>query len=579
MTNNTEENIILKNKDDKNTSDKVVISRSSNKNKSKKNALNNNNYISSTNKIIIENNKEKEELLILLKEAELILKAEQEITSRKTIELNKNIDLKNRLISTLSDNNNKLSYEIKSCTNQLEEFKFKEEEKSNLVSLNNNLSTSIKNNKLNNSNILSSDPKQIVLKVKEKEIDEAISAFEILKSEVDNLKNAVNQRGDFETVTKLEGSILFEENKQAELSKNIEFTDKLVMDIKKDLEAISLNNNIEKKKRYNEFRILKDKFKDVKTKLDNNNKLLNTKKDLMIKLKRELHIYEDKNGIRLLVNKLSKEKNSNKHNNIPHTNKGNLLNSQNNNNSSINKLNSSIKYNNINYIKNRSLSREKNKNRFITISKGKNNIKDKFLEDFLNSKNSNNLNIKFNLFENIEDKNEFEKFVSSESLSLYEAKFDSINRQKEVSFKKYFTSTKTLNKLIKDYESRFELAIHNTRSQEQKAKILSHEIDDQKKENKRLNLINIELSRKLELIKNDTDEKENEIKNLVETIMNKKEEYEKEINNLINDCNNLILNKDNDKNNLNNSKTNLDISNYNEKSITDNDDSNNQSNN
>ena len=364
-------------------------------------------------------------------------------------------------------------------------------------------------------------PLEHLLKVKEKELKNALTLLDVLKKDKESLQKNLNEKSDFNKVISLQDKLKEEENKNIQLEIEIKLFQKMNDEHNK---CVTVKSEFEKEKKQmtSEMKFLKDKNKELKNK-----------------------IKEEEQKIGELSTKLAESKSCNTTSNVLITqntnptqsnqNNSNLPNIKNNDPKSknINKINTSQELQNIQKYWSMLESADKilAKDDSALVQKKKLPKTDKEYKDFLSkerhkfSHSLQNKNFKMpesnearpKLFGN-EEKQILSKLLPITEISKLEKKFDMIDSSKAALERKYATELKIMNKKVSDLEERLEMTLLQNKEAEQKNKILSFQINEHKNENKILSRKLVELNNKLKGLNLLINEKEEENKRIIKQL-------------------------------------------------------------
>lgn len=451
----------------------------------------------------------KEDLIIKIKEYEEKLKQEKE-EKKKLIETkNKELENKDKVIFSVGGTNKKLLIE-------LEELKKEVDEKLDKIGL-----KQIKDTEKEIEMKKKQQPLEHLLKVKEKELKNALTLLDVLKKDKESLQKNLNEKSDFNKVISLQDKLKEEENKNIQLEIEIKLFQKMNDEHNK---CVTVKSEFEKDKKQmtSEMKFLKDKNKELKNK-----------------------IKEEEQKIGELSTKLAESKSCNTTSNVLITqntnptqsnqNNSNLPNIKNNDpkNKNINKINTSQELQNIQKYWSMLESADKilAKDDSALVQKKKLPKTDKEYKDFLSkerhkfSHSLQNKNFKMpesnearpKLFGH-EEKQILSKLLPITEISKLEKKFEMIDSSKAALERKYATELKIMNKKVSDLEERLEMTLLQNKEAEQKNKILSFQINEHKNENKILSRKLVELNNKLKGLNLLINEKEEENKRIIKQL-------------------------------------------------------------
>lgn len=514
----------------------------------------------------------KEELLDVIKNLEAQLKLEKDETKRLVDIKQKEFDTKEKIYNSLYTTNNKLVYELDILKKQMEDREKEEIEKERL--------------KKTQQQKKQENPLEVVIRVKEKELEDAVAVLDRLRKENNTLKASLSETSDYHQVVMLENRLTNEENKFQLLSDELKMIEKFADDRKKQVESTKMMRDIENEKFENEVKNLKAQIKKLSKAYMIDDKEYNEKTTEMVSLKRSLLIYEDKHGIRKLgedliqqkakatvsrakykrktiemikrIEEVEKEatlqyekendysssiqknkslsksrsksnrKNRNSVNDNNNINKGN---NTENENKEKNENNDTLKYNNsdIPILENKLLNfnnvyNSKSNNNYLNKNNSSNAYRDRSLEKEKN---------KPRLFETHE-RDELEQFLPQKTVNLFENRYIAICHSKESEIKKFNTNIKILTKKVQDVEEKIELNLFLIKEEEQKAILLGHQIEELQNDNKLATQNVQELIHQMNDLKKAISDKEIENKSLINEMKEMKSQFEKDLEEIIN---------------------------------------------
>lgn len=509
----------------------------------------------------IEKKPTKEELLKQIAEIEEKYKHEKSFTMQIEQELNQELDKKTKKEKNMIDTNKKLSNEVELIKNLLKKRELKEIENERLKKLEN------KDNPIN-----------VVIKVKEAEIAEAVIIVDQLKKKNHELKKALSETSDYNKVLLLQNKIVFEENKSEILNKELKLIDKVVEERKKELNEAKKLEEYQSRKFEDELKKLKSELKkEVKSKILEEKALQNKKID-MCNLKKQILTYEDKHGTRSLELKLANDKKlsslsiskyqmkedlrKNKVKEIEEKGKDieaekeynlrksiskkmsstNMNSNSMDNNNKTNNNNSSIN----NFNTNRSLSKDKKDNNLNNNNDDIPEINNKFDNNNFNNNSlirnspilTNQRSIKdfkdrVKLF-NVSDRHEFEKVLEKKTLDLYENRYSTMCYSKLSDENKYGNKLRVLNNKLIDIKKKIDLNYGLIHQAEMKGPLLLSEINEINNRNlKTTESINLEME-KINENKKLISDKEKENKQLIDNMKDLKSQFERDFELIIN---------------------------------------------
>jgi hypothetical protein len=298
----------------------------------------------------------------------------------------------------------------------------------------------------------------------------------------------------------------------------------------------------------------------------------------MTGLKRSLHLYEDKYGIRKLEEDLIKQKEQAAKSKLKYRQKTEVMLKrieEVERRESLEKeknrdLNNSVDYNRstslkkvtTNDLNNKSLEKTDVKSNNNNLNKDKKDYKsdvplnnNKFsnndLNSSLNAKTSkksivndkqdkiDNLNKdknpsqKLKLFTDTE-RSELENILPSKTIDIYENRFSAICHAKEAEEKRHLTSIKLITKKVKDIEERIEMNFFIIKEAEQKGAISCLQIEELKQENTKLTEKIQVAIHEMNKVKQEISEIEIENKSYINKMQEMKIEFEKDLDAILN---------------------------------------------
>ena len=439
----------------------------------------------------------KEDLIIKIKEFEDKFKLEKE-ERRKVIEAkNKEIESKEKVIFSMAGTNKKLS-------NELEDLRKEVDEKLDKIGI-----KQIKDTERENELKKKQQPLEHVLKVKEKELKNALSLLEVFKKDKENLQKNLNERSDFKQVLILTDKLKEEENKNSALESEVKSFTKLHEEHNK---CENNREEFEKEKRQmiNEMKYLKDKNKEYVRKIKEEEE----KTDKLNRLLVESKIANSSGlGSSININKDILTSNSS----LP----------------TINKVASHVKTSASTDVQ-KYWNLLESADKVGTVTRDDTALKkkawprtDKEYKEFLKKERTKfslslqNKNFRIESMDNRpklfgnEEKQILAKLLPINEISKLEKKFEAIDLAKSALERKCYTETKLLMKKTGDLEERLELAVLQNKETEQKNKIQSYQINEHRNENKILSRKLIEMNNKLKSFSKALQEKEEENKKLI----------------------------------------------------------------
>ena len=485
-------------------------------------------------------NIKKEELISEYKALHLKLEKEKKDTEivfgLKQAELEK----KEKIFTSISNTNNKLIHELGNLNNLILE---KEKE-------------DIEKERNKNKNKKGEDPIEVIIKTKEKELEDSITLLEKIRKENNFYKQSLSDTSDYNQVVILENKLTGEENKFQQLTKELKTIEKFCEERKKALENAKLLKDLEKKKYESEIKGLKGSLKQLTKQKVLEEKEYEKKIDVMHGLKRSILAYEDKNGMRSLEENLIKQKEQQQQIKAKYSKKQETIKKKYEDFEKENRVDTNPYMDDDLSIfqRNKTLSKEKKKSE----SHEKKNIEEKpdnvvpIKNNKISGLNNNNLNFKSSILisssyggENDPLKNipklfdeadyaELEKILPKKTIELYESRYNTIHKSKIVEEKKYKTSMKQLKKKIQDVEERIEMNTILIKEAENKSVILSHQIEEIKEENRKITEKLQSAIHVMNDAKKRISDKEIENKSYLNEIQEMKAEFQKELDVIMN---------------------------------------------
>ena len=468
----------------------------------------------------------KEDLIVKVKEFEDKLKFEKDERKKQIEVKNKEIESKEKVIFTIAGTNKKL-------VNELEDLKKEVDEKLDKIGL-----KQLKETEKEIEMKKKQQPLEHVLKVKEKELKNALNLLEVIKKDKDNLQKNLNEKSDFNKVISLQDKLKEEENKKIQLETEIRSFQKL-KDEHNKCENYKADFEKEKVQMMNEMKFLKEKNKELKNKMkEDEQKQEKSNKQLADTKQTNTNITNN------IVNNATNPNPNNSGKNISDTQtQGNKPTTQNVStlpdiknfdpkSKSLNKVSTSGDLQNIQKYWTLLESADKRPKDDTAIGKKKQAPKnEKEYREFLSkerhkfSMSLQNKNIRvpessesrIKLFGS-EEKQILSKLLPTNEINKLEKKFEMIDTSKAALERKYATDVKTLNKKVVDLEDRLEMILLQNKETEQKNKILSFQINEHKHENKILTRKIIDLNNKLKNVHSALNEKEEENKRIIKKL-------------------------------------------------------------
>jgi hypothetical protein len=405
----------------------------------------------------------KDQLVSKIKELEESVKQSKEDKKRSLDKLNQEIDVKEKIIVQVSSTNKKLMSELdylkKEVDDKLDKIGMKE--------------IRIKEKEIERQK--KDKPLEQVLKVKEKELKNAMKMLEIIKKDKENLEK-VYKESDVSKLFDLEEKLRQELNRNSELKNEIKTWHKVNEEHKKcDVQKEELIS--EKKRLATEIKYLKEKHKE-----------------LMIRIREE----EEKQA---RIND----------GNIKSKTTGNMLPNINQSNPRSIKLLESKRYS----------------DKFDGRTSQKLIKQKKQFSESLQNKNFQMENTEKPVLFSKEQREILLNTLGQDEVNKLEKKFDSLERTKFNLEKKNKADNKQLTKKIEDLEERLEFTQLQYKECEQKSKIFSYQINEFKLENKLLHKNIRDHQSNIDRISNNLLLKEEENKRLIMQL----QDYQKRMDN------------------------------------------------
>lgn len=401
-----------------------------------------------------------------IKQQEDRIRKEQEDKRKQSDILKKDIEEKEKVILSLATNNKRLMIEM-------EEIKKEIDEKFDKIGFREvHEKQKIKAKKQN--------PIEIVLKVKEKELKNAISLIDILRKDNENLKKTLNEKSDYNKVLELEDRLKVEVQKNQNVALELKKVQKIASEHEKCLNN-EKNNENDIKNYVSELRYSKNLIKELQNKIKEEESKNSKTMDKLISMKNELDNHKsflpDVNPS--LSNKMSIKNLTSQPNSLNKYFAAMDPNNKKQSKEQMEFLKNNEKYNNIaisksiKTLRNDSKDLEKNK-----LSRSLGQIKGPRYPNTSEERQS---------LLNAEERKLFEKLLPKIEMDKIVKRFDTVDYSKTVLERKYQTETKAFNKKLNDLEERIDLLTVQNKETEQKNKILSYQNNELETKNKMLN--------------------------------------------------------------------------------------------
>jgi hypothetical protein len=425
----------------------------------------------------------KEDLIQKIKEYEEKMKNDKEVSKKLIDTKNKEIENKDKVIFSISGSNKKL-------INELDDLRREVDEKLDKVGV-----KQLKEIEKEKEKERKRQPLEHVLKVKEKELKNALCLLEVFKKDKENLQKNLNEKSEFQKVVQLQDKLKEEEIKVSNLESEIRALNKM-------------------KEEHNKCNVMKEEMDSERKHIITEVKYLKEKnKELLKKIREE----EDKNDkMNKIINESRIKQNPNPQNSVANLNLGNNVSTTLPN---INKENP--RSNNLQKYWNMLESADKMHDdtalkKVSSEKKDLNKEKQKFSVSLQNKnfRMAESVDSRPKLF-GLEEKKIISKLLPSSEISRLEKRFESIDVCKLALEKKLYTETKSFNKKITDLEERLEMSTLQNKEIEQKNKILTFQINEHKNENRILSKKIVEMNSNLKNLNRALRDREEENKKLI----------------------------------------------------------------
>lgn len=228
----------------------------------------------------------RDDLLMRVKASEEKLKAEKEEKKKLMESIQKEMENKDRVITSIAGTNKKL-------LSELDNLKKEVDEKLDKIDIRQKQDREKEKEKKK-----SEMPIEQVLKVKEKDLKNTINMIEAFKRDKENLAKQLADKVHYERVLALEDKLRQEETKSQALEKDVKALSKMIGDHKKcDTEKEMYEN--EKKVILSELKELKEKNKEVKGKIKEEEQKQSKLNELLVSYKNESKNQNDPNKTNL----------------------------------------------------------------------------------------------------------------------------------------------------------------------------------------------------------------------------------------------------------------------------------------
>ena len=428
----------------------------------------------------------KEDFIVKLKEFEDKIKSEKEAAKKVIDTKNKEIENKDKVIFSISGSNKKLLTELDDLRREVD----KKLDKVGLKQL--------KEIEKEKERERKRQPLEHVLKVKEKELKNALQLLELFKKDKENLQKNLDEKSEFQKIVKLQDKLKEEEGRNMQLESEIKAFQKLKEEHNK-CESLREEMERERKQVITEVKYLKEKNKEVMKKMKEEEE----KGEKLNKIIIESRVKPQ--GQNSVVN-LNLNINSSNVSTLPNINKDNP------------KSNGLQKY----WSMLESADKIRDDTNVKKDAHAENSKKDLNKERQKFSVSLQNKN--FRLAESVdsrpklfgtEEKKILSKLLPPNEIAKLERRFESIDLCKVATERKYYTETKSLNKKVSDLEERLEMATLQNKEVEQKNKILTFQINEHKNENRILSKKIIELNSNMKNLNKALRDREEENKKLI----------------------------------------------------------------
>lgn len=500
-------------------------------------------------------------MIIKLKEIEEKLKTEKE-EKKKQIDIKiKEIESKDKIILSIGSSNKKLLVELEDLKKEVDE-KLDKIGMKQLVDKEKEIQK--KKKEL---------PYEQVLKIKEKELKNAINLIDIYKKDKDNLQKNLDEKLDGKKIRDLEDKLKDEENKNKQYEIELRLCTKLKEEHNK-CELMRENYEKEKKSVFNDIKFFKEKNKELNIKLKEEEEKHSKLNALFASLKAE-NKGKSLEGISSDVNLPDININSNKPNSF-------LIKSKELNLEKYWKLLDTADKNNTDgKLFERSPGKEARNNK---LGLNKSEVKKKISDRQKLSVSLTNKNFKYEIEEaaklfGYEEKEILLKILPAQEIEKLEKKFDIIQSTKINSEKKFMMEMRILNKKVSEFEDRLEYTNLHNKELEQRNKILGYQINEYKNENKIITRKVNDLNSIISNTKLNLKRKEDENKMLLLRIQELQKSIQNQNNNV--DTNNNEIEEDNRQEEIEdneqidkNDDENEEIGNYNDENNANNEEEN-----
>jgi len=339
------------------------------------------------------------------------------------------------------------------------------------------------------------NPLDIVLKVKEKELKNAMNLMEILKRDNENLKKSSSENININSFIDIQNKLKFKEMQIIELTNEIKLLSRSTEEHNKCIDSKKEFEN-EKKNLKEEIKKQKELYRDLQFKLKEEEAKHSKTKDNFINLKRQV----EASNRNLLINKVNHASNNHISGSAVDVDDVEKIKNLNHDENIADALSSKSNRNNNNNLDDKSakasenVSSERKSNNFnskILGLKNKNADKVKVRDSSLNAKmplkkkQDPEANDREKLF-NSEERISLEKLFSNEEIEKFEKKYEFLEHSRKANENKLKFENKTLHKKVIEKEEQFEYLSLQFKESEQKNKILQFQVNEYKNEQKAL---------------------------------------------------------------------------------------------
>jgi hypothetical protein len=420
-------------------------------------------------------NVKREDLIIKLKDYEEKFKLEKDETKRAVESKNKELENKERTMIMIGNTNKKLLTELDELRREVDEKLDKIGGVQQIIE-----------KEREKERMKKQMPLEQVLKVREKELKNAMNLIDVYKKDNENMSKSIKDKGDLPKMNELENKLKEEEFKAQQMESELKLFKAVKTEHKKCLQEIQA------------WEITKANLLKEMIKLKENSKTLQQQ----IKMEAEKHhelseqVWKSKNELRHSKGEV-----------LPDIRKPKL-----NTSSKILEVDKYWKMlenaNSIEMLKKKSSVSSERK---FSSSLGNTNIN--ILYSNTNKETSNR-----QLF-NIEEKEILHKLIPPKEIDKLETRFQNAEEGRNQLERKYTLDLKSYGKKIGDLEERLELSHIQVKEAEQRNKLLTFQINEHKNEKRLINKKIVESRMENKKLKLKLKEKEDESKLLMENLL------------------------------------------------------------